>query len=131
MEFISISKRSLHQININVGKTENESDIITEIDNLIAQIPSSDMIKIVFDGEVSEEFNLDLDYINRTYKQRFFMFKAKNSTTVKINYEKYENDVSLKGEFIRLVKNSNDIAEEDKGEIIARGIGALMGKEFS
>ena len=47
-----------------------------------------------------------------------------------INPEDYKNDISLKGEFIRLVLAS-DGSEEDKAAIIRTGMQALMGEEIT
>ena len=41
----------------------------------------------------------------------------------------YENDASLKGEFIRLVLNQN-LEEEEQSKIITTGIRALLGEEL-
>ena len=41
----------------------------------------------------------------------------------------YENDVSLKGEFIRLVLSQN-LPEEEQKKIITTGIKALSGEEI-
>ena len=42
---------------------------------------------------------------------------------------KYQNDISLKGEFIRLVLNQDDLTDEQKSKIISTGIKALSGEE--
>ena len=42
---------------------------------------------------------------------------------------KYQNDISLKGEFIRLVLNQEDLTDEQKSKIISTGIKALSGEE--
>jgi len=42
---------------------------------------------------------------------------------------KYQNDISLKGEFIRLVLNQEDLTDEQKSKIIRTGIKALSGEE--
>ena len=47
-----------------------------------------------------------------------------------INPENYKNDISLKGEFIRLTL-SCDASEEDKAAIIRTGMQALMGEEIT
>ena len=46
-----------------------------------------------------------------------------------INYSDFEKDVSLKGEFIRMVLRS-DLEDEQKSEIIHCGIQALSGEEI-
>ena len=40
---------------------------------------------------------------------------------------KYQNDISLKGEFIRLVLSQDNIDDEEKSKIISTGIKALSG----
>ena len=42
---------------------------------------------------------------------------------------KYQNDISLKGEFIRLVLKQEDLTDEQKSKIISTGIKALSGEE--
>ena len=46
-----------------------------------------------------------------------------------MNYQDYEKDASLKGEFVRLVSQS-DLSEEEKAMIIRTGILALQGEEI-
>ena len=45
----------------------------------------------------------------------FYFAKIYDETILKIDYMKYENDASLKGEFIRLVLKQ-DLPEEEKKE---------------
>ena len=47
-----------------------------------------------------------------------------------IDPEAYQNDVSLKGEFIRLVLGS-DAEEEQKAAMIRAGLQALAGEEIT
>ncbi|MDD6608684.1 MAG: hypothetical protein PUE97_03070 [Subdoligranulum variabile] len=54
----------------------------------------------------------------------------KDQTHLAINPEDYKHDISLKGEFIRLVLGS-DASEEDKAAIIRTGMQALMGEEIT
>ena len=59
---------------------------------------------------------------------RFYFLKIKDESRLKIEKETYEHDISLKGEFIRLVMAS-DRSEEEKEQIICCGIRALSGEE--
>ena len=51
--------------------------------------------------------------------------KIKDETTEALHPEEYQYDVSLKGEFIRLVLGSEELADEDKEAILRLGIHAL------
>ena len=67
---------------------------------------------------------------NIALKRDFFFVKVKDQTHLAINPEDYKHDISLKGEFIRLVLDS-DASEEDKAAIIRTGMQALMGEEIT
>ncbi|MBP3678408.1 MAG: DNA repair exonuclease, partial [Agathobacter sp.] len=60
----------------------------------------------------------------------FYFIKVKDETKLLVNYKDYEGDVSLKGEFVRLVSQS-DLSEEEKSMVIRAGILALQGEEIN
>ena len=61
---------------------------------------------------------------------RFWFLKVKDESSLKIEKESYEHDLSLKGEFIRLVMASGR-TEEEKERMILWGIRALSGEEVT
>ena len=54
---------------------------------------------------------------------------VKDCTKKKIDYSAYEYDLSLKGEFVRTVRDSTEYSEAEKAQIIAYGLKALSGRE--
>ena len=74
--------------------------------------------------EIEEDFYQDS--LKSTYN--FYFIRVKNNTKPKIDYAKYEKDIQLKGEFIRLVKSQNDLSDDEKSKIIITGIKALSGR---
>ena len=61
-------------------------------------------------------------------ESRYYFVKIKDESRLEIAKEDYEHDISLKGEFIRMVLASNK-TEEEKERIIRFGIQALLGQE--
>ena len=47
-----------------------------------------------------------------------------------ININDYENDISLKSEFIQTVLNNNELDEETKQIVLDLGIKALLGDDL-
>ncbi len=66
-------------------------------------------------------------YIKQVLQNDFFYIKVKDETKLYISKEEYQNDISLKGEFIRLVLDSSEVSN-DKEQIIQYGIEALSGE---
>lgn len=54
----------------------------------------------------------------------------KDETRLAVEPERYRNDVSLKGEFIRQVLAS-ELSEHEKAAVIRAGVLALAGEEIS
>lgn len=62
-------------------------------------------------------------------EQKFYFIKIEDKTQIEIDYNKYEKDVSLKGEFVRNVKSQN-LSDDEKTKIILTGLKALAGKDI-
>ena len=63
-------------------------------------------------------------------KNDAYFVNVKDKTMPLIEPKKYENDLSLKGEFVRGVYANTELSEEDKKRIVALGLKALEGREL-
>ena len=127
-EFIPISKRTIHDIQVELSGSLSYNEIMRKIDKSVADIPQRDIVQITLSGEVTEETEIEPDSYVSTIENNFFYVRIKDKTELKIDYEKYKNDISLKGEFIRLVNQNNGLSDEEKAKVIMTGIKALAGR---
>lgn len=127
--FIKCAKRIFHEIPVDISGLVTETDIINKIEITLQDIPGKDLVKLILCGEVEEEVDIDLAYLKSKFISRFYFIKIYDHTQLRINYEAYEKDISLKGEFIRMVKLM-EVSEEEKKQIILTGIKALAGREI-
>ena len=74
------------------------------------------------------ETQRDFKFLEKMLEPRYYFVKIKDESTLEIAREDYEHDISLKGEFIRMVLAS-DRPQEEKEQIIRWGIQALLGQE--
>lgn len=129
-EFIPFASRTLHKVNVDITGLDKNSEVAHLIRLYSKEIPSKDMVEFVLTGGINPTANISASYLNNLIKDDFFFCKVKNETRMHINPEEYKNDVSLKGEFIRLVLAS-DASDDDKMAIIQTGIQALTGEEIT
>lgn len=127
-EFIKNSTRNLEEIEVDITGTLTTTEVENKIEEKITNISKENLIKIVLVGKVNINSEKDIDYLLKKYKERFYFIKIYDKTTLKINYMDYENDASLKGEFIRMILKEN-LTDEEKKDIIITGIRALSGDE--
>ena len=109
----------------------NTSDIIAKMEKDISKmrISDSDLLKIFLTGEVDPDCEKNLDYIGLRFASRFFDFKLKDTTRIRLDFDSYRLDRSLKGEFVRAVEANESLTDSEKKEIIKIGILALKGEE--
>lgn len=128
-KFISNSIRTLEELEVDVSDTMTTTEVEQKINEKIEKISKQNLIKIILVGKVDINSERDIDYLLKKYNEEFYYVKIYDKTTLKINYLDYENDASLKGEFIRMILKEN-LTEEEKKEIIITGLKALAGEEL-
>jgi exonuclease SbcD len=129
-DFVPFSGRRLYEIDVDISKTTTTLEAESKIDEAIKDIEKEALIKIVLTGKVDLNTERDINYLEKKYKNIYYFAKIYDETSLEIDYMTYENDASLKGEFIRLVLKQ-DLTEEDKRKIITTGIKALSGEEVN
>lgn len=120
------------KLDVHVVDISGETDFIAILNKIKTEcesVPAKDLLKVVLTGEVTEDADIDIELFYEQMKDEFFFVKFEDKTQRKIEYEKYRNEISLKGEFVRTVEAEN-IDEKEKAEIIITGLKALAGKEL-
>ncbi len=128
-EFVPFAKRTLHTVKVTLGESAANNEITDIINEATQDIPSGDMVKIILEGEIGEQTDIDTVYLTRRLENMFYFVKVYDRTSLLIDRESYKNDISLKGEFIRTV-SASDIDESRKNAIITAGLRALSGREI-
>lgn len=130
-KFIPLSSRVLHTIPVDVSGILSTQEAAIRMDAVIREqkYPSTALVKFVLKGEVDVECELETDFLEEQFADYFYFCKVYDETRIRVNYQDYEKDASLKGEFVRLVSASG-LSEEEKAMVIRTGILALQGEEI-
>lgn len=127
-EFIPFARRALHEVPVDLTGLTTVTQILGAMESSALQIDGKDLVKFTLTGGYTPETQKDLRFLQKMLEEKFYFVKIKDESRLTIEKESYEHDVSLKGEFIRLVMAS-DRSEEEKERIILWGIQALSGTE--
>lgn len=126
-DFHPFSLRVIHDEEIDISSSKTVNDVINIINQRLKP-NDNDIYKLTLKGEVSPELDLtEMDIIS--YYQNVYFMKVYLDTTIIIDYAKYENDISLKGEFVRTILNDLKLDDKQKKEIISLGLKVLDGRE--
>lgn len=124
--FVPTSKRIVHKVQVDVTN-ETEREILIKAMESVQHIESKDFVKLTLIGEIAEDINIDIMYLEQKLSERYYSFKIEDATTLEIDFSKFANDISLKGEFIRTVE-ALGVPKEEKNKIILTGLQVLKGQ---
>ena len=126
-EFIPFAKRTLHNVCVDITNATTITDIRQAMAEAAKEIPNHDLVEFRLVGTYTLDTQKDITFLKQLFEHRYYAIKIKDESHLFIEKESYENDISLKGEFIRKVMAS-ELTAEEKDEIICAGIQALSGE---
>lgn len=132
VNFVPMGYRTCYTVLVDVTGVTTTQEAAMRIDKEITKNKhaSSSLVKVVLYGEVNVECELDTSFLEEQFADYFYFLKVTDETKLLVNYKDYEGDISLKGEFVRLV-SASDLTEEEKSMVIRAGILALQGEEIN
>lgn len=132
VNFVPMGYRTLYTVPVDVTGITTTQEAAHCMDKVLNehQYASSSLVRIVLYGDVNVECELDTSFLEEQFADYFYFVKVQDETKLLVDYKDYEGDVSLKGEFVRLVSKS-DLSEEEKSMVIRAGILALQGEEIN
>lgn len=129
-QFVPFSQRIIKSIEVDVSSAEKPSEILNLVSEKTKGINEKDIVEVILVGRLSPELSRDTVYMENELNSRFFFARVKDHTSINLEPEDYMHDISLKGEFTRLVMGSNE-DQEDKSLILQAGLQALRGEEIN
>ena len=127
--FHPFCERVIREINLDVSSLNNIPSIIDKVEKEVS-FNSKDIYRINLIGDVPFDSSFSAKDIESYLKNDAYFVNVKDKTMPLIEPKKYENDLSLKGEFVRGVYANTELSEEDKKRIVALGLKALEGREL-
>ena len=131
-EFIPIKEGEFRILELELSEEDDSLSALEKIEEKIKEeaCTEKDSLRILLKGEKSPEGERNLRYLERALSERFSYVEVKEESRLVLRKEDYIHEKSLKGEFLRMVSDSESLSEEEKEKIILLGIGLLQGEEL-
>lgn len=126
--FIPFASREFHEVTLDIGSCRSARALELAAREKTAGIPKEDFCRLILRGALPPESAPDIAGLKAALAGQFALLRIRDETTLAIDPHDYENDISLKGEFIRQVLAS-ELAQNEKDRIILCGLRALRGEE--
>lgn len=128
-EFIPFSTRTLVEVPVNITGLITISEIQSQIEKASSSVSPDSLVRFVLQGSYTLETQKDFRFLLPILQKQYFFAKIIDESELAISVEDYKYDISLKGEFIRMVLAS-ERSDQEKEQIIRYGIQALTGEEI-
>lgn len=129
-EFVPFASRTLWEVPVDITNLTTVSQMLDAMEQTAEKVPETSLVKFTLTGGYTLDTQKDLRFLQKSLASRFYFTKIKDESRLIMERADYEHDISLKGEFIRMVLAS-DKSAEDKEQMILWGIQALSGEEVA
>ena len=126
--FVPFAHRNFHELQADITGLTTQEQIRRKVQEALALVPQKDLAKVVLRGETAPEAEKDPAWLEKWLEDSCYFLKVRDQTRLAVRPEDYQYDVSLKGEFVRLVLASG-MSREEKDQVLRLGIRALTGEE--
>lgn len=127
--FVPFAQRTLREVRADISGAVRFKQIAGMVNQALSGIPRKDLVKVILEGEILPQTEKSVNNLLREFDGRFYFIKFDDETKLKIDEEQYINDISLKGEFIRLVRSSA-LEPKEQDSVISYGLKALAGEDL-
>ena len=125
--FIKGSLREICAEEIDISGTKNAYDAYSRVKSSL-KLDKKNLLRLTLVGEVEFSDDRLAEVMEDYLSDSCFFVSVKDKTFAKEDLSAAADEISIKGEFLRLVLSS-ELDEEEKKEIISTGLSALLGRE--
>ena len=127
--FVPFARRCLYELAVDLTDCMSSLDAMDLIRERTRQegCRNEDIVHIILEGDLALGSEMSPALLNSRLENDFYALRLEDRTGIRIDYDSYEGDLSLRGTFIRLVREDPSLSEDMKAEIIRCGIRALSG----
>jgi len=114
LEFMEICKRRYNEVSLDITGVITYEEIISTVREQIKDKDKhKNFYKITLTGEIDESFPIYTSVLWDKLKEDFHLLRIEDSTRILLDYAALEKEFSLKGIFIRKIKEKMQIPEDD------------------
>ena len=124
-------KYAYKAIELKILPGDGQKDILRKINAAVKDVDIDTFLRIAIVGRSAFGLTLNGDALEAQLQNRIFFVEVYDNTIMDIDEEAFENDISLRSEFVRLALQDDSLSEAERNRLISCGWNALNGKEVS
>lgn len=122
---------AFQSVELKILQEDDQKEIRRKIHTAVARIDTDTFLRITIIGRSAFGITLNGDALAAMLQDKIFFVEVYDNTSMAIEEEEFENDISLRSEFVRLALQEGSLSESERSRIISYGYNALSDKEVS
>ena len=118
-------------IELKIMPEDDQKGILRKINNAVRGVDFNTFLRITITGRSAFGLMINGDALKKQLQNRIFFVEVYDNTVMDIDEEAFENDISLRSEFVRLALQDDSLSESERNRLISCGWNALNGREVS
>lgn len=127
ISFVPQSLRRVETVVLDVTDVESPVALENKISDAVAQVNSANYLNLILRGAPACPLNATF-VAEQLLHDRFFALRVKDETTLGLDLPKLAEEISLRGEFVKLAMEIPD--EADRQDVLKLGLSALSGDDL-
>ncbi len=127
--FVPFAKRQIMSIVVDISDANSSYDVEKLISNSISNIDEESLVRVTLTGKARPELIYDTAYLTEVFAPRFFHLEIKDSALPSHEPDASLDDRSLRGEFLRILKDS-ELDATVGARVRELGLRALRGEKL-
>lgn len=122
-------KYAFVSVELKILPEDGQEDIFRKVNAAVKQIGFDTFLRVTITGRSAFGLTLNSSALKNRLQNRIFFVEIYDNTVMDIDEDAFENDISLRSEFVRLALQDDSLSESERSRIISCGWNALSGKE--
>ncbi len=118
-------------IEINLTPADDEKEISSKMIKLMSKLERDVFLRVNIKGKTAFAFMPNADALKQQFQNKVFYAEVYVNTVMDIDESAFENDISLRSEFVRLALQDDSLSELERNRLICYGWNVLTGREVS
>ena len=124
-------KYAYRSIELKILPEDDKKEIERKIQNAVRDIDRDTFLRVTITGRSAFGLTISGDGLKNQLQNRIFYAEVYDHTVMDIDEAAFENDISLRSEFVRLALQDDTLSESERNRLISCGWNALNGREVA
>lgn len=110
---------------------DDEKEILRKINDSVRNMDHDTFLRITLTGSTAFGMTINGGALKKQLQNKLFFVEVYDNTVMDVDMETFENDISLRSEFVRLAMEDDSLSISERNRLISCGWNALNSKEAS